>query len=544
MATATEVVIRRARLEDLPHIHNLIRESFLAMLDYLSRDMEQEIVRWAEQVIAGDLSPSSFGATYLSSTPGSSAFWVAELPGIGVCGCVGLKRIPGHRDDAELVRMSVSSTVRSGGVGTKLVRALEAFCVEQRVLRVVLTTANPAAGRFYLTRCGFSEATSFKFTHPTGGEMSGLIAVKYLAERLVRTVAIVGGTHGNERLGVELVEQWTRNPAVVARSTLRVLTWVGNPAAVAANTRFVGTDLNRLFEVDPIGESSAVQLEPEASRAAEIRALVAEHQVDFIIDMHSSNADVGLVAMIPAGESDVIATRVAAGLAAAEAAAGRPPLRITWTDAPKRRNWSVDAAAPSGLSFEVGPLPHGTLSSGLLEATRRLVLGTLDAIESRNAALLAAASGGGAPVIDDRIVPLSVAPSLIHMPCPRPMIEVFVRVASVPYPKPPAVTTTASQDAVECGGGISPISPLDRFLVHPSLEGPNWRPISAGDPAFISASGSGEIHPFVIPTPSGSEGGGQSGATEPLFTMFVNEAAYQASGTAFAVYKKTTKVLL
>lgn len=44
--------------------------------------------------------------------------------------------------------------------------------------------------------------------------------VMYLYDKIYRNVAIVGGTHGNERIGVLLAEHWQKHPEELQRSTL------------------------------------------------------------------------------------------------------------------------------------------------------------------------------------------------------------------------------------------------------------------------------------------------------------------------------------
>lgn len=58
-----------------------------------------------------------------------------------------------------------------------------------------------------------------------------------LGERVVKQVAIVGGTHGNERIGVELVELWAHDNTQVHRSTFNTIVLLGNPKAVDLNIR-------------------------------------------------------------------------------------------------------------------------------------------------------------------------------------------------------------------------------------------------------------------------------------------------------------------
>jgi hypothetical protein len=69
-----------------------------------------------------------------------------------------------------------------------------------------------------------------------------------LSSTPVRRVAIVGGTHGNERNGVALAQHFIDCPQHIARPSFESIAVIGNPAAVEANQRYVEVDMNRCFE--------------------------------------------------------------------------------------------------------------------------------------------------------------------------------------------------------------------------------------------------------------------------------------------------------
>ena len=58
-----------------------------------------------------------------------------------------------------------------------------------------------------------------------------------LSDTFVRRVAIVGGTHGNERNGVALAQHFIDCPQHIARPSFECTAMIGNPAAVQANQR-------------------------------------------------------------------------------------------------------------------------------------------------------------------------------------------------------------------------------------------------------------------------------------------------------------------
>jgi hypothetical protein len=224
----------------------------------------------------------------------------------------------------------------------------------------------------------------------------------------------------------------------------------------------------------------------------------------------------GVVVMLPSGDKDVFAMRVAAHLQSLD-----PSVHFTSSPGAKAESWSLDSVAPSGMSVEVGPLPHGTVGARLLEATRAIVRNTLDYIEQRNCALIKAGAVGDAlratvsPAAAALIRRTEFATATVFMPA---TVAVYpagagpIMLAADPAPQPRAAT----------------------YIVHPELDGPNWRPLTDGDAAFVSADGTGRVLPFR--RPPGVEG--------ELVTLFVNEAAYQEREIGFACYRSTVKAIL
>ena len=71
--------------------------------------------------------------------------------------------------------------------------------------------------------------------------------MKPLFEKKISSVVVVGGTHGNEKIGIALVNQWMSDTSLksISRSTFQTIPIIGNPPAVAENKRYIHTDLNR-----------------------------------------------------------------------------------------------------------------------------------------------------------------------------------------------------------------------------------------------------------------------------------------------------------
>ncbi|MFO0971545.1 MAG: succinylglutamate desuccinylase/aspartoacylase family protein [Candidatus Saccharimonadales bacterium] len=87
-------------------------------------------------------------------------------------------------------------------------------------------------------------------------------------------ILVIGGMHGNERLGLEVVKLFQKNPIS------QVDTLLANKRAIAASCRFTDQDLNRSFPGNP----KAVDY--EARRAAEILKKTTDY--DVVLDFHNT----------------------------------------------------------------------------------------------------------------------------------------------------------------------------------------------------------------------------------------------------------------
>lgn len=88
-------------------------------------------------------------------------------------------------------------------------------------------------------------------------------------------ILVIGGMHGNEPLGQQVVKLFREKPIK------DVATSLANEEAIKANVRFIGSDLNRSFPGD---ETSNIY---EVKRAAEIVEMTKGY--DIVIDFHNTN---------------------------------------------------------------------------------------------------------------------------------------------------------------------------------------------------------------------------------------------------------------
>jgi len=507
---------------------------------------------YAESTISKEFTEELFNSVHFKDE--FTYFWVAESSDHSVVGCVAVK--PVSTDEAELIRMAVDSTLRSQGIGQILVSELVRFCCALGFLRITCLTGNAKAALFYEHKCGFA-CVEKRIIPSSTRTMVVHRLVKYLHERLIKNVAIVGGTHGNELIGVELVRQWaSTSKDAVTRPSFKTICLIGNPKAVEVNRRYVDEDLNRQFSGEVKFETQDNVIF-EQVRAMELnqsigpKGSMANVAADFVIDLHSTNSAMGSVAMISGASEDAFACRLVQHLKCTSF----PDLKATNFPGTKASSYAVDSISPSGLSFEVGPLPHGTLRHEPLENTRQLVLQTLDFIEAHNQKVLKAVSqqtsdtDAKAELLHIRgrdIVSLSSSSTSDLVPTTFPTLEMFEFVVGVDYPRYPTLPSPSELSEAEgsaqttCAtSGLNYPTGAAAAVIHPLMESRNWEALEEGEPVFIAIDGSNTTTPFQYPTLPYNPFSGDS--KPQLYPVFISEAAYYEKKIAFSLYKKISK---
>jgi hypothetical protein len=96
-------------------------------------------------------------------------------------------------------------------------------------------------------------------------------------------ILVIGAQHGDERLGPR-IQRALQSEKTTRYETVDYL--CGNPRAYRKNVRFTETDLNRSYDTLP-----AVTYEQQ--RAQRILKMIAAGNYDYVLDVHTSRADVG-----------------------------------------------------------------------------------------------------------------------------------------------------------------------------------------------------------------------------------------------------------
>ena len=248
----------------------------------------------------------------------------------------------------------------------------------------------------------------------------------------IRQVAIVGGTHGNELTGVYLVKKFEQRPDLIQRSSFTTSTLLANPKALAVGKRYFDRDLNRCFLSQDIADVRLTSY--EENRAKDIYQLLGPKEnpsVDFIIDLHSTTANMGLT-IIPSSNHP-FNLRLAAYLSTVH-----PLVKIYRWSASNQENAFLRSISKLGCTIEVGAVPQGVLQASCFQQTETLIHLILDYLHAYNCGQATA------------------APSTF---------TIYQCVELVDYPR-------HQQDL--------------QAMIHPQLQGKDYLPLHPDDPMFLT----------------------------------------------------------
>lgn len=195
----------------------------------------------------------------------------------------------------------------------------------------------------------------------------------------IQRVLLVGGTHGNELIGVYLIKKFEQSPQLINRSSFETLTLLGNPKAIDKCVRYIDKDLNRCFNFQALDYEKNNSFY-ENQRAQEISnqfGLSGNTPIDLVIDQHSTTSNVGLMLILD--HLDPFILDLSAYLSFLF-----PEIKIYSSEKSGRGKDSLRSIAKHRICIEVGPLSHGTLDSELLQKTESLVHLILNYVEQYN----------------------------------------------------------------------------------------------------------------------------------------------------------------
>lgn len=252
----------------------------------------------------------------------------------------------------------------------------------------------------------------------------------------IKQVAIVGAAHGNEFTGSYLVKKFEQFPDLIQRASFKGTPVLANPRAFATAKRYIQRDLNRCFLNQNLQDSALSSYEDYQAKIINQMLETKGHpKVDFIVDLHSTTANMGLTIILASNHPSNL--RLAAYLSSIN-----PLVKVYRWDQSGHDSPFLSSICELGCTIEVGPIPQGVLNAKLFQQTEELLYAVLDYLEADN-------QGRTTPV--------------------APTLTVYQCVELVDYPR--------SQQ-----GEL-------RAMIHPQLQFKDYEPLNPGEPMFLTFEG-------------------------------------------------------
>ena len=195
----------------------------------------------------------------------------------------------------------------------------------------------------------------------------------------IKSVSLVGGTHGNEYSGIFLLKQWQKQPELIQRNSFVTDLLFANPEAYQQNRRFVDSDLNRQFLSELLQDDNLTDY--EQTRAKVINQQIGPKgnaKTDFIIDLHNTTSNMGASLILL--QTDAFNLRMA-GYVKAQ----MPEAIIVLEDQVSLEEHPyLCAIAQHGVIVEIGPQPQSVLRQDILESMATMTQHILDYLELHN----------------------------------------------------------------------------------------------------------------------------------------------------------------
>ena len=112
------------------------------------------------------------------------------------------------------------------------------------------------------------------------------------------SVVIVGGTHGNERTGIQLIRRLRSNPQELARQHFTANTFLANEAAIKQNRRYLDQDLNRCFTESLLSQQPINREQSLAQSINQRFGPKGDSRTEWIIDLHTTTANMGVTLVV------------------------------------------------------------------------------------------------------------------------------------------------------------------------------------------------------------------------------------------------------
>ncbi|WP_414828235.1 aspartoacylase [Alteromonas sp. H39] len=180
---------------------------------------------------------------------------------------------------------------------------------------------------------------------------------------MIQSVALVGGTHGNETSGIQLVRNWLKSGIPDTYRSLDIRCYLANQAAIDANVRFLETDLNRQFSFANLMADSTSREAVLARQLNETLGPKGNSHTDLVVDIHNTTSNMGATLIIL--EADDFTIKLARYVKKV-----MPEANILLEDEkPVADHAYLCTTGKRGVMIEVGAQPQGVLREDVYQLT-------------------------------------------------------------------------------------------------------------------------------------------------------------------------------
>ena len=183
---------------------------------------------------------------------------------------------------------------------------------------------------------------------------------------LPNRVVIIGGTHGNEWIGIKIVEHYQH--AIQSKFPSLDLEFIfANPEAYKLNRRYKDEDLNRASQFLSETRSSY-----EHQRAREIKQII-ESKPCLVIDLHTTTANMGNTLILTNAQQETLqlcSTLIQKG----------QDCRVLMAPDPNKKY--LTGQSEFGVMVEVGPIANSVVDGKILESTLAIVHTILEVVDA------------------------------------------------------------------------------------------------------------------------------------------------------------------
>ena len=189
---------------------------------------------------------------------------------------------------------------------------------------------------------------------------------------MFNSIALVGGAHGNETSGIQLIRNWQQFGLPSRFNELDVSLSIANEAAIAANVRFVDEDLNRQFTFERLSNNNSAKEAELAKALNQQLGPKGDSNTDFVIDIHNTTSEMGATLIIL--EADEFHIQLARYVKQQ-----MPEANILVEDEkPYLEHGYLCTTGKKGVMIEVGGHPQGVLREDVYLLTQTMAEAILD----------------------------------------------------------------------------------------------------------------------------------------------------------------------